>query len=109
MPYLEENDRLADCSPEEFNATEGWVLLYTPEKLEEHLLAALSAFGVGQASPPNGGCTPKLPPRHGQRVHANELSPKGMPAEDVPDNKWSGGRSPFAHIVASLTITPRRG
>ena len=45
MPYLEENDRLADCPPEEFNATEGWVPLYTPEKLEEHLLAALSAFG----------------------------------------------------------------
>ena len=33
MPYLEENDRLADCPPEEFNATEGWVPLYTPEKL----------------------------------------------------------------------------
>ena len=27
MPYLEENDRLADCPPEEFNATEGWVPL----------------------------------------------------------------------------------
>ena len=87
IPYLEENDRLADCSPEEFNATEGWVPLYTPEKLEEHLPAALSAFG--SAKPPclTGGCTPKLPPRHGQRVHANELSPKGMPAEDVPDDK----------------------
>ena len=41
MPYLEENDRLADCPPEEFHATEGWVPLYTPEKLEEHLPAAL--------------------------------------------------------------------
>ena len=50
IPYLEENDRLADCSPEEFNATEGWVPLYTPEKLEEHLPAALSAFG--SAKPP---------------------------------------------------------
>ena len=50
MPYLEENDRLADCPPEEFNATEGWVPLYTPEKLEEHLPAALSAFGL--AKPP---------------------------------------------------------
>ena len=29
IPYLEENDWLADCSPEEFNATEGWVPLYT--------------------------------------------------------------------------------
>ena len=45
MPYLEENDRLADCPPEEFHATGGWVPLYTPKKLEEHLPAALSAFG----------------------------------------------------------------
>ena len=50
IPYLEENDQLADCPPEEFNATEGWVPLYTPEKLEEHLPAALSAFG--SAKPP---------------------------------------------------------
>ena len=50
MPYLEENNRLADCPPEEFNATNGWVPLYTPEKLEEHLPAALSAFG--SAKPP---------------------------------------------------------
>ena len=50
MPYLEENDQLADCPPEEFHATEGWVPLYTPEKLEEHLPAALSAFG--SAKPP---------------------------------------------------------
>ena len=87
MPYLEENDRLADCPPEEFNATEGWVPLYTPEKLEEHLPTALSAFGSAKL-PPNGGCTPKLPPRHGQRVHADELSPKGVPEKDVPDDKW---------------------
>ena len=59
MPYLEENDRLADCPPEEFHATEGWVPLYTPEKLEEHLPAALSAFGSAKPSrltavvPPN--------------------------------------------------------
>ena len=86
MPYLEENDRLADCSPEEFNATEGWVPLYTPEKLEEHLPAALSAFG--SAKPPRlMAVVPQTSPRHGQRVHANELSPKGMPAEDVPDDK----------------------
>ena len=50
MPYLEENDRLADCPLEEFHATDGWVPLYTPEKLEEHLPAALSAFG--SAKPP---------------------------------------------------------
>ena len=58
MPYLEENDRLADCPPEEFNATDGWVPLYTPEKLEEHLLAALSAFGL--AKPPR--LTAVVPP-----------------------------------------------
>ena len=57
MPYLE-NDRLADCPPEEFNATEGWVPLYTPEKLEEHLPAALSAFG--SAKPPR--LTAVVPP-----------------------------------------------
>ena len=58
MPYLEENDRLADCPPEEFNATDGWVPLYTPEKLEEHLPAALSAFG--SAKPPR--LTAVVPP-----------------------------------------------
>ena len=58
MPYLEENDQLADCPPEEFNATEGWVPLYTPEKLEEHLPAALSAFG--SAKPPH--LTAVVPP-----------------------------------------------
>ena len=50
MPYLEENNRLADCPPEEFDATDGCVPLYTPEKLEEHLPAALSAFR--SAKPP---------------------------------------------------------
>ena len=50
MPYLEKNNRLVDCPPEEFDATDGWVPLYTPEKLEEHLPAALSAFG--SAKPP---------------------------------------------------------
>ena len=58
MPYLEENDRLADCPPEEFHATEGWVPLYTPEKLEEHLPAALSTFG--SAKPPR--LTAVVPP-----------------------------------------------
>ena len=58
MPYLEENNRLADCPPEEFNATNGWVPLYTPEKLEEHLPAALSAFG--SAKPPR--LTAVVPP-----------------------------------------------
>ena len=88
MPYLEENDRLADCPPEEFNATEGWVPLYTPEKLEEHLPAALSAFGSAKPPRLTADVPPELPPRHGQRVHADELSPKGVPEKDVPDDKW---------------------
>ena len=58
MPYLEENNRLADCPPEEFDATDGWVPLYTPVKLEEHLPAALSAFG--SAKPPR--LTAVVPP-----------------------------------------------
>ena len=58
MPYLEKNNRLADCPPEEFHATEGWVPLYTPKKLEEHLPAALSAFG--SAKPPH--LTAVIPP-----------------------------------------------
>ena len=58
MPYLEGNNQLADCPPEEFHATEGWVPLYTPKKLEEHLPAALSAFGL--ATPPH--LTAVVPP-----------------------------------------------
>ena len=58
MPYLEENNRLPDCPPEEFHDIEGWVPLYTPEKLEEHLPAALSAFG--SAKPPR--LTAVVPP-----------------------------------------------
>ena len=58
MPYLEGNDRLADCPPEEFHATGDWVPLYTPKKLEEHLPAALSAFG--SAEPPR--LTAVVPP-----------------------------------------------
>ena len=88
IPYLEENDWLADCPPEEFNATEGWVPLYTPGEARRTFAGSFVSLRVGQASPPNGGCTPKLPPRHGQRVHANELSPKGVPEKDVPDDKW---------------------
>ena len=61
MPYLEENDRLADCPPEEFNATEGWVPLYTPEKPEEHLPAALSAFGSAKPPHPTAAAPPNFP------------------------------------------------
>ena len=62
MPYPEGNNRLADCPPEEFHATEGWVPLHTPKKPEEHLLAALSAFG--SATPPRlmAVVPPNIPP-----------------------------------------------
>ena len=61
MPYLEENDRLADCPPEEFHTTEGWVPLYIPEKLEEHLPAALSAFGSAKPPRLTAVVTPNFP------------------------------------------------
>ena len=87
MPYLEENNQLADCPPEEFDATNGWVPLYTPEKLEEHLPAALSAFG--SAKPPRlTAVDPPIPPQHRQGVHADELSHKGVPEKGIPDGKW---------------------
>ena len=109
MPYLEENDRLADCPPEEFNATEGWVPLYTPEKLEEHLPAALSAFG--SAKPPR--LTAVVPPNF----------PLGMDKEFMLTSfhlraclrrtslTISGKRRQvaFCPYCALLTITPRRG
>ena len=61
--------------------------LYTPEKLEEHLPAALSAFG--SAKPPRlTAVVPQTSPRHGQGVHADELSPKGVPEKGIPDGKW---------------------
>ena len=88
MPYLEENDRLADCPPEEFNATEGWVPLYTPEKLEEHLPAALSAFGSAKPPRLTAVVPPNFPLGMDKEVHADELSPKGVPEKDVPDDKW---------------------
>ena len=61
MPYLEENDWLADCPPEEFHTTDGWVPLYTPEKLEEHLPAALSAFGSAKPPPVMAVVPPNFP------------------------------------------------
>ena len=88
MPYLEENDQLADCPPEEFNATNGWVPLYTLEKLEENFTRSFVSFWVGQASPLDGSRTPKLPPRYQQGVHADELSRKGVPEKGIPDGKW---------------------
>ena len=45
LPILEEQGHLADCPPEEFIATNDWVPLYTPERLETHLPSALMAYG----------------------------------------------------------------
>ena len=87
MPYLEENNRLADCPPEEFDATDGWVPLYTPEKLEEHLQAALSAFGSAKPPRLTAVIPPQFPPRHRQGVHVDELSCKGVPEKGIPDGK----------------------
>ena len=61
MPYLEKNNQLADCPLEEFNATDSWVPLYTPEKLEEHLPAALSAFGLAKPPCLTGVVPPNFP------------------------------------------------
>ena len=55
-----ENDRLADCPPEEFNATEGWCP-YTPGEARRTFAGSFVSFRVSQASPPDGGCTPNFP------------------------------------------------
>ena len=44
LPILREHDRLVECHPDQFTAAVDWVPLYTPEGLQKHLLAALSAF-----------------------------------------------------------------
>ena len=54
MDYLEENEMLANCPPQEFvneNETEDFHPIYTPESLREHLPSALSAFG--KEAPPS--------------------------------------------------------
>ena len=101
MPYLEENGRLADCPLEEFDATEGWVPLYTPEKLEEHLPAALSAFG--SAKPPRLSVVP--PQSWGDRSdtkHSRCLLLGGRRLNQltlIPKQKESGGaRAAMAQV-----------
>ena len=44
LPILQEQGYLTECHPDKFTAVEDWVPLYTPEGLEKHLPAALSAF-----------------------------------------------------------------
>ena len=44
LPILWEHGHLVECHLNKFTAAEDWVPLYTPEGLEKHLLAALSAF-----------------------------------------------------------------
>ena len=45
LPVLQTQGRLADCLLDQFNTTEDLVPLYTPEKLEQHLPAALEVNG----------------------------------------------------------------
>ena len=51
LPILEEQGHLADCPPSEFIATDDWVPLYTPDRLEKHLPAALVAYGLPSKQP----------------------------------------------------------
>ena len=51
LPILQEQCLLAECHPNQFTAVVDWVPLYTPDGLEKHLLAALSAFV--NAGPPS--------------------------------------------------------
>ena len=44
LPILWEQGLLAECHPNQFTAVADWVPLYTPDSLEKHLPAALSAF-----------------------------------------------------------------
>ena len=88
MPYLEENDRLADCPPEEFNATEGWVPLYTPEKLEEHLPAALSAFGSAKPPRLTAVVPPNVPLGMDKEFMLTSFHRRACLEKDVPDDKW---------------------
>ena len=44
LPILQEHGLLAERHLDQFNAAADWVPLYTPESLQKHLLAALSAF-----------------------------------------------------------------
>ena len=44
LPILREQGLLAECHPDQFTAVVDWVPLYTPDGLEKHLPAALSAF-----------------------------------------------------------------
>ena len=44
LPILQEHGLLTECHPDQFTAVADWVPLYTLKGLQEHLLAALSAF-----------------------------------------------------------------
>ena len=44
LPILWENGLPVECHPSQFTAAADWVPLYTPDGLEKHLPAALSAF-----------------------------------------------------------------
>ena len=58
LPILQEQDLLVECHPDQFTAAADWVPLYTPDGLEKHLPAALSA--LVNAGPPS--LTAVVPP-----------------------------------------------
>ena len=58
LPILQEHGLLVECHPDQFTAVADWVPLYTPDSLQKHLPAALSAFV--NAGPPS--LTAVVPP-----------------------------------------------
>ena len=56
--------------------------LIHPGEARRTFAGSFVSFRVGQASPPDGGCTPKLP------LGMDKESPKGVPEKDIPDGKW---------------------
>ena len=48
LPILWADGRLADYPPGDFVISGDWVLLYTPNKLKEHLPDAYAAYGNGK-------------------------------------------------------------
>ena len=58
LPILQEHGLLTEWHPDQFTAAADWVLLYTADGLQKHLLVALSAFV--NAGPPS--LTAMVPP-----------------------------------------------
>ena len=61
LPILPAWGHLANCPPEEFITTDDWVPLYTPDRLEKHLPAALVAYGPASKWPTLTAVVPAVP------------------------------------------------